>query len=152
MTYISTPGKTEILPGVFQIVRGGCIRLGQKNSWGGPYWHINLAHSTMGFQVDEENPRVELTDDNLGIVVRSVSSGLREEVLSVCAAPDESMARQRLTSGGSGGIGTTIISTFKTGMINGGIGTTLINPRSMSEFPADNCNIWLTIVTLGYAA
>lgn len=150
MTYIAKPLITEIGPGLVSIERAGCIRLGQRNSWGGPYWHINAAHCTTGFVVDEANPLVELSADNLTIIVRSAPSGFREEVLAVCAAPDESMARQNLTAGGSGGIGITSITVFKTVLTNGVLTAKWVNPRSASEFPSNTCNIWLSIKSVGF--
>lgn len=141
--YQSTPHIQETPTGLV-VSRYGCIRLGVDNEWSRPYWHWNSTHATLGFdRYSNYTPVIELENDDL--VVRGTPVRAGEEVLSINANVDESMAAKRVFAAGASGGGLKMrILLYRMDVSNGTAVSTKVSPRS-ATFAGDYSNIWLRV-------
>jgi hypothetical protein len=114
---------------------GGCIRFYNA----GPEWHINTAHSTVGFKTSEQ-PVIE-PDGDLTVTI----NGPTKPVVALMAVPDETLTTKGITAGGSGGVGHVTIRFFHHGL---GRQLNLADPADYKLIRGEYSNLWLAVVRL----
>jgi hypothetical protein len=126
------PGSPDI------IIRTACIRLGDNNVNGRPYYHFNSTHAKLGIAQWGNDEWVKLDSESGNMIIEGVSAGSGEQVGALIPHIDESMAKNRILSGVSGDA--------RTGKVILTSGTnTVISPRS-TLFNDNLHNIWFTSI------
>jgi hypothetical protein len=116
-------------------VSGGAIRLDP----GGPVWHENTRHNTVGFDTTVE-PQI----NSDGEIHLSLEQTL--DVVSLTVEEDETLSRKGVWAGGSGGVGHVDITMRKYGASN--IPLDLNNSSDYNSVRGEYSNLWVTVVSV----
>lgn len=114
---------------------GGCIRFYN----GGPEWHINDAHATVGFNTS--TPPVVEDDGDLTISILSPT----KPVVALLAVPDETLTTKGITAGGSGGVGHVTIRFFDHHL---GRQLNLADSDDYKRIRGQHSNLWIAVTRL----
>lgn len=117
------------------VVKGGCIRLYPA----GPKWHVDTDHHTLGI-----DPSIDPVIDSAGLLTFWTEE--KAPVVSIVAAPDESLTARGIDVGGSNGSHLVRLQFYKDG-INGSAGTPLDlnNPVHYDRVSGPYVNVWVLI-------